>query len=67
MKTTRLYSELLERLAAYEPLTALAWLVSHGCVADRDLSEAEDLIRTYRDSPARAAMLAKLAGLHRKL
>ena len=62
----RPYSELLERLGAYEPLTALTWLASHGCDAERELSEAEDLIRTYQDSPKRAAMLAKLAALHRK-
>jgi hypothetical protein len=62
----RPYNELLDRLGAYQPLTALLWLGSHGCNAERELSEAEELIRTYQDSPARAAMLAKLAGLYRK-
>ena len=62
----RRYSELLDRLGAYEPLTALVWLAGHGCDAEAELSEAEAVIRTYQDSPARAAMLATLAKLHRK-
>ena len=62
----RPYSELLERLGAYEPLTALTWLAGHGCEAESELSEAEELIRTYQDSPERAAMLATLENLHRK-
>jgi hypothetical protein len=60
------YSELLDRLGAYEPLTALVWLAGHGCEAEPELSEAEELIRTYQDSPARVTMLATLAKLHRK-
>ncbi|HEY1473047.1 MAG TPA: hypothetical protein VGF53_03080 [Pseudolabrys sp.] len=62
----RPYSELLERLGAYEPLTALTWLAGHGCEAEPELSEAEELVRTYQDSPARTAMLGTLASLHRK-
>jgi hypothetical protein len=62
----RPYSELLERLGGHEPLTALAWLAGHGCNADAELGEAEALIRSYQDSPRRAAMLATLAQLHRK-
>ncbi|HZL39203.1 MAG TPA: hypothetical protein VFC45_02865 [Pseudolabrys sp.] len=62
----RPYSELLERLGAYEPLTALVWLAGRGCEAEPELSEAEELVRTYRDSPARVAMLATLERLHRK-
>ncbi|MGH6664809.1 MAG: hypothetical protein ACREB2_07885 [Pseudolabrys sp.] len=62
----RPYSELLRRLGAYEPLTALVWLAGHGCEAEPELSEAEELVRTYQDSPARAAMLATLDRLHRK-
>ena len=62
----RRYSELLDRLGAYEPLTALVWLAGHGCDAEGELSEAEAVIRTYQDLPARAAMLATLAQLHRK-
>ena len=62
----RPYRELLDRLGAYEPLTALTWLAGHGCDAERELSEAEDLIRTYQDSAGRAAMLAALAQLHNK-
>lgn len=62
----RPYSELLERLGAYEPLTALVWLAGHGCEAEPELSEAEELIFTYQDSPARIAMLVTLERLHRK-
>ena len=62
----RPYSELLERLGAYEPLTALVWVAGHGCQAEPELSEAEELVRTYTDSQARAAMLATLERLHRK-
>ena len=62
----RPYSELLERLGAYQPLTALTWLAGHGCEAEPELSEAEELVRSYQDSPARAAMLATLERLHRK-
>jgi len=47
-------------------LTALAWAAGHGCEAEPELSEAEELIRTYQDSPTRAAMLATLDKLHRK-
>ncbi len=62
----RPYSELLQRLGAYEPLTALAWLAAHGCDAEPELGEAEVLIRSYQDSPASGVMLATLAKLHRK-
>jgi hypothetical protein len=62
----RLYSELLQRLGAYEPLTALTWVAGHGCEAEPELSEADELVRSYQDSPARAAMLATLERLHRK-
>jgi hypothetical protein len=62
----RPYRELLDRLGVYEPLTALQWLAGHGCNAEAELSEAEVVVRTYQDSPDRAAMLAKLAQLHRK-
>ncbi len=62
----RPYSELLEQLGAYEPLTALVWAAGRGCEAELELSEAEELIRTYQDSPARAAVLATLEKLHRK-
>jgi hypothetical protein len=62
----RPYSELLQRLGAYEPLTALIWVAGHGCEAEPELSEAEELVRSYQDSPARAAMLAALERLHRK-
>jgi hypothetical protein len=62
----RPYGELLDRLGAYEPLTALTWLAGHGCEAERELDDAEALALSYQDSPARAAMLATLRGLHRK-
>jgi hypothetical protein len=61
----RPYDELLERLGVDEPLVALQWLASHGCNADRELNEAETLVRSYRDSPERTAMLTRLAALHR--
>jgi hypothetical protein len=60
------YGELIDRLGAYEPLTALTWLAGHGCEAERELGDAEALVRTYQDSLARAAMLATLGRLHRK-
>jgi hypothetical protein len=62
----RPYSELLDRLGAYRPLDALVWLAARGCEAEPELSEAEELVRTYQDSPARAAMLDTLEHLHRK-
>lgn len=62
----RPYSELLDRLGLGEQLPALKWLASHGCDAESELSEAEMLVRSYQDSPARAAMLASLAQLRRK-
>jgi hypothetical protein len=62
----RRYDELLSRLGAGEPLTALKWLAEHGCNVEAELSDAEDVVRTYQDSPDRAAMLASLARLHRK-
>jgi hypothetical protein len=60
------YKELLDRLGTGDQFGALIWLASHGCDAGAALSEAEDLIRTYQSSPASAALLAKLAALHRK-
>jgi hypothetical protein len=42
----RPYSELLERLGAYEPLSALTWLAGHGCEAERELADAEALVRS---------------------
>jgi hypothetical protein len=62
----RPYDELLSRLGAGAPLTALKWLAGHGCHADVELSEAEDVVRRYQDLPERAAMLASLAQLRRK-
>jgi len=62
----RPYSELLERLGAYRPLTALVWLAGHGCEAEPELSEAEEVIGAYQDSPQRAAMLGTLERLHRR-
>lgn len=59
------YRELLERLGTGDQFGAVIWLASHGCDAETGLNEAESLINTYQDSPARAAMLAKLASLHR--
>jgi len=62
----RPYSELLERLGAGEPLTLLQWLAGHGCNAEAELGEAEQIVRSYQDSPERQAMLASLAALHRR-
>jgi hypothetical protein len=62
----RSYSELLDRLGAYEPLTALLWLAGHGCDAERELSEAEELIQTYQPSPSAGLMLGRLEQSHRR-
>jgi hypothetical protein len=62
----RPYSELLQRLGAYEPLTALVWLAGHGCDAEREVREAEALIQTYQASPSQELMLGRLEQLHRK-
>jgi hypothetical protein len=62
----RPYGELLDRLGAYEPLTALLWLAGHGCDTERELSEAEELIQTYQPSPSAGLMLGRLEQLHRK-
>ncbi len=61
----RPYQELLERLGVDSPLIALQWTATHGCDANRELNEAEALVRSYQDSAARAAMLTKLVELHR--
>jgi hypothetical protein len=63
---SRPYSELLQRMGRSDRFSEYIWLASHSCDADASLSEAEDLISAYQDSPARAEMLAKLASLHRK-
>jgi len=60
----RPYRELLDRLGAYQPLTALQWLAGHGCNAEPELTEAETVIRTYQDSAGRTAMLEALGRLH---
>ena len=62
----RTYSELLERLGAGDPFGDLIWLASHGCDAETELAEVEELIRAYQDSPARTAMLTRLAQLRRR-
>lgn len=62
----RPYDELLSRLGAGEPLTALLWLAGKGCAADAELAEAESFVRAYRPSPESAAMLAALAQVRRK-
>jgi hypothetical protein len=62
----RPYRELLDRLGVHAPLTALIWIAKNGCDADAELTEAEAMVRTYQDSPARAAMLAELARLRRR-
>ncbi len=59
----RPYRELIEQLGGGNPFAALEWLAAHGCDADAELSQAEDIIRSYQDSPRKAAMLAVLAQL----
>jgi hypothetical protein len=59
----RPYRELIERLGGGNPFAALIWLARHGCDAGGDLTQAEELVRSYQDSPQRAAMLAELAQL----
>jgi hypothetical protein len=56
---------LLGRLRIHDPLNALTWVAGHGCEAEPELSTAEEVVRSYQDSPERAAMLATLAKLHR--
>jgi hypothetical protein len=62
----RSYQELEERMGTGEPLAAVIWLARHGCPASKELDEAEELVRTYQDSPDRAAMLATLGELRHK-
>lgn len=62
----RSFDELLSRLGAHEPLTALIWLAGHGCDAEAEISAAEDLIGAYKSSFDRDVMLAALTKLHRK-
>jgi hypothetical protein len=62
----RPYSELLERLGAGEPLTTLQWLAGHGCAAEAELEEAQQVVRAYQDSPERQATLASLGALRRR-
>ena len=64
--TQQPYAELPERLGVGNPLESLKWFAAHGCGAQKQLSAAEFLVQGYQDSPARAAMLAALAGLHKK-
>ena len=59
------YSDLLDRLGTGDPFGAGIWLASHGCDADVQLTAAEDLIRSFQESTASKAMLAKLGALHR--
>jgi len=62
----RPYRQLLERLGGGNPFAALIWLAQHNCDAEADLNQAEDIVRSYQDSPDRAAMLASLAAARRK-
>lgn len=57
----RPYTELLDRLGTGAPLVALVWLESHGCDAGAMVTEAEALVRAYKDSFARSRMLQMLA------
>jgi hypothetical protein len=62
----RSYDELLSRLYGEWSLNTLQWLATHGCNADAQLDEAEELVRGYQDSPARAVMLTRLEHAHHK-
>jgi hypothetical protein len=62
----RSYDELLGRLGGESSFSALIWLAQSGCDAETAITEAESLVRAYKDSPDRTAMLATLAQLHRK-
>jgi len=62
----RTYGELLERLGGDDALAALLWLAGHGCDADGELKQAEELVRSYQASPKRDTMLAALEQAHRK-
>lgn len=58
----RSYDELLGRLGS-ATLPALFWLARHGCDTGTALPDAAVLVRAYRDSPDREALLAQLAAL----
>jgi hypothetical protein len=62
----RRYSELIDRLGAGEPLTALIWLAEHGCDVGNALRDAEAAVRAYQGSAARTAMLETLTRLQGK-
>ena len=60
------YSDLVERLGIGHPLMAVQWFALQGCDTEKELSEAELLIRAYGEAPQRAEIFAALASLHRK-
>jgi hypothetical protein len=62
----RTYRELLERLGGDGAFAALLWLAGHGCDADGELKQAEELVRSYQDSPKRAAVLIAFEQARRK-
>jgi hypothetical protein len=62
----RPYRELLSRLGDGVQFSALKWAAEHGCDTEAELSEAEDLVRAYQDSPDRTAILATLTQLRRR-
>ena len=62
----RPYSQLVERMGGGNPFADLLWLAAHGCDASAQLSEAQEIVASYQDSPRRAATLAELARARRK-
>ena len=48
------YSDLVERLGIGHPLMAVQWFALQGCDAEKEVSEAELLIRAYGEAPQRA-------------
>ena len=47
-------------------VTALVWLASHGCRADRALADAAAIVAAYQDSPRRATTLTEIDSLRRR-
>jgi hypothetical protein len=61
----RPYADLMARIGAGDLFADVIWLGAHGCNANVTIGEAEALAGSYQDSPERAALLARLAALHR--
>jgi hypothetical protein len=62
----RPYQQLVERMGGGDPFADLVWLAAHRCEADPALNAAEDIVRSYQDSPERSATLAELQQVRHK-